>query len=169
MEPCQDYKERLLLNAYGELDQKGRLALEEHLRVCEGCRRERERVSLLLERMKETMPSHELSTAQSRELTDSIMRKLGEKQRKSWWQKWDLTGGYRLIPALAAACLIIVTLGWFSLKVLNPTPSSQPILGQNGEVSLITEDMEVIENLEFLEEMDILDKLVERVDDRNLL
>jgi hypothetical protein len=118
--------------------------------------------------MKEIIPTPELSPMQSRELTDAITRKLGEKQKKSWWQKWDLTGGYRLIPALAAACLIIVALGWFSLKVLNDSPSSQPIVGQNGGSSLITEDMEVIENLEFLEEMDILDKLVERVDNRKI-
>ena len=169
MEPCQDYKEKLILYAYGELDQKERSALEGHLRKCEGCRRERERMSRFSDRMKETMSTPELPPAQTRDLTGAIMRKLGEKQKISWWRKWDLTGGYRFIPALAAACLIIVTLGWFSLKVLNDSPSSQPILSQNGEVSLISEDMEVIENLEFLEEMDILDKLVERVDDRKLL
>ena len=169
MEPCQGYKEKLMLDAYGELDQKERSALEEHLRKCEGCRRERERMGLFLEQVKESMPGPEFSPAQSRELTGSIMRKLGENQKKSWWQKWDLTGGYRLIPALAAACLIMVALGWFSLKALNNSPSSPPISGQNGEVSLISEDMEVIENLEFLEEMDILDKLVERVDDKSVL
>ena len=169
MEPCSGYKEKLILDACGELDQKERSALEEHMRKCEGCRRERERVSRFRESMKEIMPTPELSPMQSRELTGAIMRKLGEKQKKSWWKKWDLIGGYRLIPALAAACLIIVTLGWFSLKVLNDSPSSQPIVGQNGGSSLITEDMEVIENLEFLEEMDILNKLVERVDDRSLL
>jgi anti-sigma factor RsiW len=169
MEPCQGYKEKLILDAYGELDQKERSALEEHMKKCEGCRRERERVSRFRESMKEIMPTPKLSPMQSSELTGAIMRKLGGKQKKSWWQKWDLSGGYRLIPTLAAACLIIVALGWFSLKVLNDSPSSQPILGQNGEVSLISEDMEVIENLEFLEELDVLDKLVERVDDRNLL
>jgi hypothetical protein len=118
--------------------------------------------------MKETIPTPELSPAQSKELSGAIMEKLGEKRKKSWWQKWDLTGGHRLVPALAATCLIVVALGWFSLKVLNDSPSSQPMLGQNGEVSLITEDREVIENLEFLEEMDILDKLVERVDNRKI-
>jgi anti-sigma factor RsiW len=169
MEPCQGYKEKLMLDVYGELNEKERFALERHLKNCEGCRRERERVSLFLERMKESMPAPEVSPAQSRELTNAIMRKLEEKSEKSWWKKWDLTAGYRLIPALAAACLIIVALAWFSLKVLNESPSSQPILGKNGEVSLITEDREVIENLEFLEEMDVLDKLVERVDDRNVL
>ena len=168
MEPCQGYKEKLILDAYGELDHKERFALEGHLRKCEGCRRERERVSRFLERMKKAMPTTELSPDQTSELTGAIVRKLGEKQKRSWWRKWDLTGGYRLIPTLAAACLIIVALGWFSLKVLNPSPSSQPISVQSAG-SLIAEDMEVIENIEFLEEMDILDKLVERVDERDVL
>ena len=168
MEPCQGYKEKLILDAYGELDQKERFALERHLRKCEGCRRERERVIRFFERIKETMPSPELSPAQSRELTSAIVSNVVDKNKKSWWRNREVTGGYRLIPALAAACLIIVALGWFSLKVLNPSPSSQPITGQSAG-SLIVEDMEVIENLEFLEEMDILDKLVERVDERNVL
>ena len=56
MEPCQGYKEKLILDAYGELDQKERSALEEHMRKCEGCRRERERVSRFRESMKESMP-----------------------------------------------------------------------------------------------------------------
>jgi predicted anti-sigma-YlaC factor YlaD len=168
MEPCQGYKEKLMLDAYGELNEKERFTLEKHLKKCEGCRMERKRVGSFLGRMKETIPTPELSPAQSKELSGAIMEKLGEKRKKSWWQKWDLTGGHRLVPALAATCLIVVALGWFSLKVLNDSPSSQPMLGQNGEVSLITEDREVIENLEFLEEMDILDKLVERVDNRKI-
>jgi predicted anti-sigma-YlaC factor YlaD len=168
MEPCQGYKEKIMLDVYGELNEKERFTLERHLKKCKGCRRERERVSLFLQRMKETMPAAELSPVQSKELTGAIMGKLGEKPEKSWWKKWNLTGGHRLLPALAAACLIVVALGWFSVKVLKESPSSQPILGKNGEVSLIAEDREIIENLEFLEEMDILDKLVERVDNRSI-
>jgi anti-sigma factor RsiW len=169
MEDCQDFKEKLILDAHGELDQTERFALEGHLRKCKACHRERERLVHFLSQIKEAVPSPELTSAQSRELRGFIERKIGEKKERSWWRKWDVTGGHRLIPALAAACLIFVALGWFSLKVLNDSPSSQPFLGQNGDVSLVTEDMEVIENLEFLEEMDILDKLVERVDDRNVL
>lgn len=169
MKPCQGYQEKLMLDAYGELDERERFTLEKHLRECEGCRRERERLSLLLERMIESVDRPELSPAESRELTNMIFSKLRRNREKSWWWRWDLTGGRRLIPALAAACLIVVALGWFSLKGLHHSATTRPILGQNGELSLIAEDMEVIENLEFLEEMDILDKLVEKVDDKNLL
>jgi len=169
MEACQDFKEKLILDAHGELDQTERFALEGHLRRCATCRRERERLVHLLDQIKEAVPAPELTPAQASELTGFISKKVREKKVKNWWQKWDVTGGHRLIPALAAACLIIVALGWFSLKGLKHSPSPQPLLSQNGEVSLITEDMEIIENLEFLEEMDILDKLVERVDNRNVL
>ena len=122
-----------------------------------------------LDQIKEAVPSPELSSARSRELTNFIGRKIREKHEKSWWRKWDVTGGRRLIPALAAACLIMVALGWFSLKSLNHSPPSQALLGQGANYPLIAEDMEVIENIEFLEEMDILDQLVERVDNRSVL
>lgn len=169
MKSCQDFEEKLILDAHGELDRTERLALEGHLKECAVCRRERERLVHFLDQIKEAVPSPELSSAQSRELRGLIERNLGEKKERSWWRKWDVIGGHRLIPALAAACLIIVALGWFSLKGLNDSPFHQPFLSQNGGVSLVSEDMEVIENLDFLEEMDILDELVERVDNRNLL
>lgn len=170
MESCQDYKEKLILDAHGELDQTGRVALEGHLRKCEACRRERKRLVRFIEQIKETVPSPELSPARSRELTGFIMKKVRKKHEKSWWRKWDMpVGRRRLIGALAAACLIIVALGWLSLKTLNHSPPSQALLGQGADYSLITEDMEVIENLDFLEELEILGKLVERVDNRSVL
>ena len=169
MQPCQDYKEKLILDAHGELDETERFALEGHLKNCEVCRREREQVIRFLKRIQAIVPSPELSSAKSRELTNFIARKIREKHEKSWWRKWDVTGGRRLIPALAAACLIMVALGWFSLKSLNHSPPSQALLGQGTNYPLIAEDMEVIENLNFLEELEVLDQLVERVDDRSVL
>lgn len=169
MEPCQDYIEKLMLYAYGELEQRDRVALKEHLKGCEGCRQEQERLVRLLELIKETMPSPELSQVQSRRMTGSVVRELKEKQEKTWWRTWRMTRGYRAVSALAAACLIVFVISWFSIKTLKQSPPSQTMFAQGTEHSLNGEDIEVIENLEFLEQMDVLNKLVERVDESSFL
>ena len=158
-----------MMDTYGEIEQKDRIALERHLKGCEGCRRERDRLARLLERIKETMPSPEFSGALSREMTGSIVGRLKEKQEKSWRQKLRWTGEYRFIPALAAACLVVFVLGWLGIKTLNQSSTYRPMVTEGSENQLGVQDMEVIQNLEFLEDMDILNKLVDRVDERDFL
>jgi anti-sigma factor RsiW len=169
MEPCPDYKEKLIMDIYGELEQKDRFALERHLKECEGCRRERDRFARLLERIKETLPSPEIPRALSREMTGSILRELKEKKENTWWRKPRWTRGYRAIPALAAACLIVLAVSWFGIKTLERSLPSKTMFTQGSEHKLAGEDIEVIQHLEFLEDMDILNQLVERVDERDYL
>ena len=169
MEPCPDYKEKLEMDVYGELEQKDRFALERHLKDCEGCRRERDRIARLLERIKDAHPSPEVSRLVSRDMTGAILRELKEKKEKTRWRKPRWTWGYRAIPALAAACLIVLAIGWFGLKTLDRSSSSQMMSTKGPGHQLVGEDMEVIQNLEFLEDMDILNQLVERVDERDYL
>jgi anti-sigma factor RsiW len=169
MKPCPDFKEKLMMDAYGELQPKDRFVLDRHLKGCEGCRRERDRLAQLLERIKETMPSPEIPQALSREMSGSIIKNLKEKQEKTWWRKLRWTGGYRTIPAFAAACLIVFVIGWFSFKTMSQSSPSRTMFTQGSEPQPVVKDIEVIENLEFLEDMDILNKLVERVDERDFL
>jgi predicted anti-sigma-YlaC factor YlaD len=169
MKPCPDFKEKLMMDAYGELQQEDRFVLESHLKSCEGCRRERDRLARLLERIKETVPSPEIPPALSREMTGSIIKNIKATQEKTWWRKLRWTGGYRTIPALAAACLIVFVIGWFSIKTLNQSSPSRTMFTQGSEHQPVVQDIEVIENLDFLEDMDILNKLVERVDERDFL
>jgi hypothetical protein len=80
-------------------------------------------------------------------------------------RNWGITAGYRLIPAISTACLILVAVIWFSIRVFNHSPNSQTALKRSGEEQLIPEDLDLIKNLDLLEEMDVLNKLVQRVDD----
>ena len=169
MESCPDFKEKLMMDVHGELDQKDRFTLERHLKGCEGCRRERDRLARLLERIKETNPLPEFPRALSWEMTGSIVKNLKEKQAKTKWQGMRWPGGYRFIPAFAAACLIVLAIGWFGLKTLNRPSPSQTMFTQSSGHQPVGEDVEVIQNLEFLEDMDILHKLVERVDEKDFL
>jgi hypothetical protein len=67
-----------------------------------------------------------------------------------WW-KGLLGMPNRLIPALAAVSLLIVALGWFAInKVQNPS-SFQNFSGLKLEEQMIVKDLDVIDNLDFLE------------------
>ena len=61
MNPCQEYKERLILDVYGELDPYEQSALEEHFELCEGCRRERDRLILFVQQLRNAIPKPSLS------------------------------------------------------------------------------------------------------------
>jgi len=75
----------------------------------------------------------------------------------------------RLIPALAAVSLLIVALGWFTINKVQGPSSFQNLSGLKSEEQIIIKDSEVIDNLELLEEMDTLRKLVQVVDNRDII
>ena len=75
----------------------------------------------------------------------------------------------RLIPALAAASLLIVAVGWFAINKVQSPSSLQNFSGLKSEEQVIIKDLEVIDNLDFLEEMDTLRKLVQVVDNRDII
>jgi hypothetical protein len=75
----------------------------------------------------------------------------------------------RLIPALAAVALLIVALGWFAINKVQSPSSFQNLSGLKSEEQMVAKDLEVIDNLELLEEMDTLRKLVQVVDNRDII
>lgn len=169
MKACQDHQETLLLDVYGELAPAEREAWERHLAGCEGCRHEREKLHKLLLQLKEAMPTPFLAPERAGALADSILRARQTGGEKRWWKGrwWGFPHG--LVPAMAAVCLLILVFGWFSLRD-GKTPSSfQVSKNLHSEQQMIATDLEVIQNLELLEEMEVLDKLVRVVDERNSL
>ena len=164
MKPCPDYKETLWLDVYGELDPHEGPAWEKHLETCEGCRQERKQLLRLLQTVKANMPSPALSPEKAGALVSSITRKLGREREETWWRKRLLHIPNRLIPALAAACILMVALGWFSMKGLRSPSSLRSIPSLKSEEQILVKDLDIIKNLELLEEMDTLQKLVQVVD-----
>jgi hypothetical protein len=144
MKPCDDHKETLWLDVYGELVAKDRPAWEKHLAGCE----------------EEAMPAPTLSPQESSALTDAIQRNVRKEREKIWWGKRPFGLPNRLIPVLAAACLVVVAIGWFTLRGLK-TPSSIEVASElKTEEQVIAKDLEIIKNLELLEEMDVIQQLV---------
>ena len=168
MKACPDRYESLLLDVYGELDPVERPLLEQHLASCLGCRDERQYLLRLLDRIREEMPARELSADKARVMSLSVRRGLVEEKGSLPWWKGLFVSPTRLIPALAAACLVVVSVGWFSLKTLQG-----PVLEQrrnlNPEKQMIQNDFEVISNLDFLQDLDVVNELVRVVDEKEIL
>jgi len=101
MKACPEYKDTLLLDLYGELEQSERAAWKDHLKTCEACREERKRLGNLLSKVKSNMPSPALSPEQSNILTRSVMREIsGEWKEKQEQRKFFFPMPNRLVPAL---------------------------------------------------------------------
>jgi len=166
MKACADRYDTILLAAYGELDPEQRRDWEEHRTACPGCRDEYQAVLSLLGRIKESMPVPELSEKTARSILWSVKQELGkEREKASWWKQWLVRPG-RLVPALATACLVLITFGWFGMNLIQSPDTDQDSLGTIAENQAVVKDLEVIKNIEFLEDLDTLQEL-ETVLDRN--
>jgi hypothetical protein len=65
--------------------------------------------------------------------------------------------------------LVFVALGWFTINKVYDPSSIQKVSGLKSEEQMVVKDSEVINNLELLEEMDTLRKLVQVVDNRDII
>jgi hypothetical protein len=168
MEPCPDYKETLWLDVYVELDPNERPNWERHLEECEACREERKQLLGMIQTVKEAVPSPALSPEKAQAIASSIKRKMSNEREDVWQRKRLFGTANRLIPALATICLLIVALSWFSLQELKKPPAVQMISDLALEEQIISEDLDVIRNLELLQEMETLEKLVKFLDKKGV-
>ncbi len=165
MTPCPDYKETLWLDVYKELDPDERLNWERHLEECKACQEERKQLLGMIQTVKEAVPSPELSPEKARAISRSIKRETGNERGDMWWKKSLFSTPGRLIPTFATTCLLITALSWFSLKEFKKPASVQ--MASSGPVltdQIISEDLDVIKNLDLLQEMEVLEKLVKCLD-----
>lgn len=164
MKPCPDRHETILLAAYGELDSEQRQDWERHRTACPGCRTEYEALLLLLGRIKESMPVPELSEKKASSILWSVKRELKkEREKASGWKGW-LVRPNRLVPALATACVVLITFGWFGMNLIQSPDTDRDSMGPIAENQTVLKDLEVIKNIEFLEDLDTLQELVTVLD-----
>jgi hypothetical protein len=157
---CRNQNETLMLDVLGELhDSDVRRMWEEHLRACDGCRRERGRMLQLLGKVREAGMPPELPAAHA----DSMAAAVGWRIRNERLAQSGKTTGrrFRLLPALAAGCafLAMVAVG-YRLQDRLFGPSGR------GDVpaELQAQDLEVIKHLDLLKDMDTIEKLIHVVD-----
>ena len=162
---CHNQKENLVLYVYGELDSNSGRKIEEHLAKCKSCRLEYEQLSSLLGNIKESVASPELSPKQVNSLVANIKWKLNDRRKEKWWRRYlDFSPG-RMITAIAATCILIIVAGIIGYVKNTDTNEFQPVADrQNKGVMLSDTDLEIVKNLEFLKEMDAIQKLSQVVD-----
>ena len=165
MEACHNNKENLVLYAYGELDSNSGKEIETHLALCESCRYEYQRLLSLLGKIKETVKPPELSPQQVKTLVTNIKWKLKNRKEEKWWQRYSDFKPSRMIPAVATACILIITAGIFGYLKINEVRESQQYADhQSEELMLSDRDLEIVKNLDLLKEMDAIQKLSRVVD-----
>jgi anti-sigma factor RsiW len=169
MNGCPDRYENILLDIYEELDSSQRSSLVQHLASCQGCREERQKLLQLVEQIRGGFRAMVLSEDKAKAFSSSIRRRLLEEKAPRLFWKGFLSPS-RIIPALAAACIVIVSIGWFSLRMVSHSPS-QDLNARNAiqKRQINPNDIEVISNLDLLEELDVLKILVHVVDGKETL
>lgn len=164
MKTCSDYHEMLLLDIYGELNPAEHRAWEDHLSTCDHCRKDKEQLVQLLQTIKVALPTPILSPDKIADHVQSIKGRLREEANFSWWKKVRFRLPQRLVPALTTACLLLIIMSWFGLKEFrkfgllptSPQTTSEEHINRN--------DLEVVKNLEFLKDMEDIEKLVKHLD-----
>jgi anti-sigma factor RsiW len=164
MRTCDDFRESLLLDVHGEVSREEGEALVAHLESCEPCRRRRAQVAALLARVREAAAYPEPTSAEAEALRAAILRSLrGERQRQG--RRWTFLGlSLPPVPALAAACLLVVAAVWFGAREADRPPESPALTHLGSEERLIVQNLDILEDLDLLEEMDVLQTLIQVVD-----
>lgn len=169
MRSCTDRRETLWLDVYGELAPEERQDWERHLETCRSCRKERQRLLLLLQNVKEAMPPPALSPETAKSLRRSISAALNGSRKRLGWRKQLFGIPVMPVHAVAAASLLIVALAWFGLRELQSPPSVETVTNLDLEEKMMIQNLDVIENMELLEEMEVLQRLVQVVDHRDTM
>jgi hypothetical protein len=156
---CRNQNETLILDVLGELHDPGeRRMWEDHLRACDGCRRERGRMLQLLGKVREAGMPPELPAARA----DAMAAAVSWRLRNERLGRSENTGRrIRLLPALAAGCAIMVMIAvGYRLQDRLFGPAGE------GDISaeLQLQDLEVIKHLDFLKDMNTIEKLIHVVD-----
>ena len=165
MKACTNRDEVLLLDVYGELSDVERAEWERHLEQCSGCREEREKMLRFIDRIKQEMPPPPWSYEKAGALPRAIKTRLHERGTASRWWARMVPATSRTPAAVAAACCVVVLSGWLALKWFE-APSPHP--GAPTEAQISREDIEIIKNMELLEDLETLRKLVQVVDHKDV-
>ncbi|MEZ4528197.1 MAG: hypothetical protein R2941_19980 [Desulfobacterales bacterium] len=165
MNTCEKYKyeEMLWQDVYGELPQEKKAEWRQHTNVCGGCREKAGQVRNLIQAVRESTPVPRLSAWESENLCRTVMRSLKEDNQGGW----NFSAFLRIpsVPALLTACVLLFFTGWLGIREWPESPVHTPNMLKAEEMQII-KNYEMISNLDLLEDMDDVEKLVRTVDQK---
>jgi anti-sigma factor RsiW len=167
MNVCADRRETLLLDVHGELPTSEREAWQTHLDACPGCCQERRELLRVIEDAREAMPLPILAPEQANALRELVRRNWRAERAPVRWQRFFFGLSPRPGPALAAAGLVLALLGWFGFHELQTAYHTRR--APEAPAQIMVSDADVIENLDFLEQMDDIERVVQVVDHRDIV
>jgi anti-sigma factor RsiW len=152
---CSQAKKNLTALLDGELDEKSRARIEEHLAGCGACRSERE----ALERVRHALESVKMPEIESSVSADSILDRARAARRPSragqredrGWRLPGIPAGLRPVAALATGLLVVAIVWGIPFFRSIPLPTDQEVF--------MAERMELFENLDLISDLSLLEGL----------
>jgi hypothetical protein len=169
MKSCPEYEEFLLLDAYGELDPRSKSLWGAHLASCRACKEESRRMLQMVATVKETLTPPPLTAHAGERLVKAVRESANEAGDSAWplwgsvWQ-W-FCRPWRFSTALATACVFAVLVSLLSLGPFQGLFHRNGTPGQEAVQTLGSEDVEIINHLDFLRQLDSLQRLVQTLDE----
>jgi hypothetical protein len=160
MQACRNHNETLMLDVTDELtDPRVRRDWEGHLASCAGCRTEKARMLQLLKQVRASGSPPELSEAEAQRMAGAVSREIRNRSGRMSGSGWS----FRLVPALAAACVLIITVmaGYW---VQHSFFGAGRVGNLASEPQLDPPDLDVVKHLDLLRDMDTIEKLIQIVD-----
>jgi hypothetical protein len=152
-----------MLDVYGDLNAEARAHLQQHLEICESCRKEKRYLLELIGKTKATLEPPELSAAEAKRMTNAITWKLNHARQLKWWSPIFAYRPSRVIPALVAASILIVIASIIGYNTFTGDHQYHSSANLQAE-QLSPQDLEIIQNLDLLRDMEAIQKLVRAVD-----
>lgn len=163
MNTCEKYEEMLLLDVYGELAQEKKTQWKQHTDACAPCREKAGQLHRMIAAVRESATVPGLSAWESENLCRTVMRSV-KKENRRWWN-FPVFLQIPSAPALLAAFLLLFFTGWFGLREWRDSPVSSSNMLKAEEMQII-KNYEMISNLDLLEDMDDVEKVVKTVDQK---
>lgn len=165
MSACQQHKETLMLDIFGELNQDLMADWERHLKSCPDCRAEKEAIARAIGIAKSAFDAPPLGEAEAAAMRERVVRNLTIAPEKPRERKQPFFFSRAFFPALVSACVLLVVLGFTASKFLfGPKIDTGTQLAVSQE-SLPADDLDIINNMDLLRDLDALDKLAKVIDD----
>lgn len=159
-------EQTLIEAAHGLLSGRSRAELDEHIAACPDCRDRLDRLQRTVDLVRRARPAPRLDPARARAMRRAVADQVGRRSGRglSGLGAWLSKPTY---VAAAAACLIAVVAWWGVDRLQDPGPMI--MTAQSSLTAPVDKvDVELLENLEILEEMDVIKKVVQVVDHREV-